>query len=136
MKFDPKFAIHHVLYVPYLKCNLISISQLLYFNPSYGVHFFLKYVCCTIPYFEEGGWKSKTCLQGVQFLQDEANRAFAISLAQANRASAVSLDLLHKRIGHALFSMLEKYLGCSNTLNSISNCFVCFQAKQSRACSY
>lgn len=34
VKFETTFAIYRVLYIPNPKCNLISISQLLHFNPS------------------------------------------------------------------------------------------------------
>lgn len=40
MKLRPDFTIHNVLSVPNVKCNLILISQLLEFNPKYGVQFF------------------------------------------------------------------------------------------------
>lgn len=34
-------------------------------------------------------------------------------------------------MGHLSFSVLEKYLGYSNSLHSISDSFICFQAKHS-----
>lgn len=43
IKWGSKFLILNVLYVPNLKCNLISILQLLHFNPTYGVYFSKKF---------------------------------------------------------------------------------------------
>lgn len=38
VKLGSKLTLYHVLYVPNLKCNLISMSLLFHFNPEYSVY--------------------------------------------------------------------------------------------------
>lgn len=43
LKLGPRLTIHNVLYVLNLNYNLISISQLLQYNPKYEVYFFKSF---------------------------------------------------------------------------------------------
>lgn len=66
--------------------------------------------------------------QGIQ-----ENGVHNFSQAQAKPISIVFLNLLHKRLGHPSFYVLQQSLGFSGASKSyLKYCFVCFQAKQSR----
>lgn len=88
----PKFAIHHVLYVPNLKRNLIS-------NPNCCILIIcMEFIFLRICVVQDHNLRKEISIvrlvSGVyNFSQEEGNRVSSISLQQANHTTKVSLDL-------------------------------------------
>lgn len=127
MMFNNKLALHHVLYVPSLTCNLISLSQLL--NESNCVAQFTDKLCviqdCTSRMVISVGEQR----EGLCFFRDMVTAA----AMQINGRS--SFDLWHKRLGHPSFRVVEMFPNVGSSKNStLSNkvCEVCLRAKQCR----
>lgn len=119
MKLGPQLVIHDVLYAPNLKCNLISISQLLQDNFKYGVYF-SKNVCVIHDHM----------LRKEIGLGKLAYRVYNFSQEQANHTFVIPLYLLHQHVGHPSISVLRQFHGFSHALNSsFHDCVICFQSK-------
>lgn len=113
MKFGPELVINHVLYVPDLMCNLISISQLLHFNPKYGVEFI--FIKIYVLYRTIGTWR----VQPFTGLSKSHIYYFFKFIALT--------------FGTLSTYVMKQFPGFSNNFHSsLHDCFICFQAKQTR----
>ena len=122
--FSKNLILKHVLFVPELCCNLISVSQL------------IDDLQCTVQF------TSSTCV-----IQDQSREMIGTSIrkdglfyfdggnyAQQISVNAVStLELWHKRMGHPsekVVKLLPPISSCKGSLNKA--CEVCFRAKHPR----
>ncbi|XP_061371753.1 uncharacterized protein LOC133314306 [Gastrolobium bilobum] len=126
MVFNTNFSLSNVLYVPNLRCNLISVFQLLH-SKSSSVTF-----------------TDKKCILQDQVLKREIGLGelhegvyvFQPSCASASAVQAgESIDLWHNRLGHASYDILSLVPEFKDLQNKVvcKACEVCHRAKQTRS---
>lgn len=97
-KLRPKLVLNGVLYIPNLACNLLIISQLSQYHPSYGLNFSKDFYVIQDHTSKTEIGVGRAIYELYHFLQ-----------AQANHASFISLHSLHRRLGHPSFFELAKF---------------------------
>lgn len=123
-----KMTLHSVLFVKELKCNLISVSQLI--DELNCIVLFSK-TCCLLQDLTLmtpiGVGRRK---DGVYFLQ-EVKMVSRVKKVDAKEKE--SLELWHKRLGHASHKRIRQLPVVDSSGVELSVCDICFRAKQCRS---
>lgn len=121
-----QLRLKHVLFVPTLNCNLISVSQLLH-DADYIVHFTNK-VCAIQD-------RNSRMLIGAGEQSEGLYLLSVVTPVRACKASGVgSCELWHRRMGHPaskIVSMLPD-VSHTETVSRLKTCEICFKAKQTK----
>ena len=119
-----KLMLKHVLFVPNLNCNLISISQLLH-DADYIVHF-TKTMCVIQD-------RTSRMMIGAGEQSEGLYVLSVVTPVRAYQANGIRFcELWHRRMGHPsskITSMLPDVIG-KNIDSRLKTCDVCFRAKQ------
>ena len=128
LRLSEKLVLHQVLYVPDLKCTLISVAKLL--KQTNCLALFTDSICVIQDRFSRiliGAGKER---DGVYYLTEVVS-------AKSHRASLSSDQVLwHRRLGHPSFTVLSDLFFISSKSAGSSHCDTCFRAKQTREIFY
>ena len=128
LRLSEKLVLYNVLYVPDLKCTLISVAKLL--KQTNCLAMFTDTICVLQDRFSRtliGAGKER---DGVYYFMD-------IISAKSHRASLSSDQVMwHRRLGHPSFTVLSDLSFVSSKSAGSSPCDTCFRAKQTREIFY
>nr|GMC52962.1 Retrovirus-related Pol polyprotein from transposon TNT 1-94 [Ipomoea batatas] len=122
-----KITLNHVLYVPSLSCNLISVSQLNDDMHMQSNFHFNSYVCAIQDQSRE--------MIGTGVRRDGLYYFKGIDSVQHLTVNGVttSIDLWHQRMGHPSEKLMKLLTSVGTAARSFNKvCEVCFRAKQPR----
>lgn len=122
----PKFILHDILIIPNLKCNLISLVQLMKTKKYFII---MTDELCVI---------HNRILRTPIGVSEEWNGLFIykslqLSSLQVSLMKTIVYDeLWHCRLGHPAYHTINKFLDQLSAATNQKQCFVCLRAKQTR----
>ena len=128
IKLANNLILEHVLYVPALACNLLSVSQLL--TQSQFIVYFTNKLCIIQDHTLKNLIGAGVQSNGIYFF-----RSVPTPWSQANSVGLTDLGMLwHRRLGHPSMKVLHLLPGLSSNKHYKCdiNCSICFMGKQPR----